>query len=160
MRCYNCTKPHVYNNEEHKCNNFDYCKAEDDERRAYFKKINSDITVGSLIKFKGYKRYFTVVARDERFIIAIKNWREKYHYTICDLQECIRGADNRYNCIDYKHASRQEILSVLEKLHIDLDKDSLQNIQSNIYGNLDILSRNWIPLDIVEVIKPKTENMV
>ncbi|WP_322072211.1 hypothetical protein [Paraburkholderia bannensis] len=55
-----------------------------------------DVREGSRINFEGERMPYTVLARDERFIIAIKPFaaQHTYLYTIIDLKRLERGPDN------------------------------------------------------------------
>ena len=91
MRCYNCKNSNwIRADKDWECKRMSKCLMEDVERREKHSQFN--IHVGSKIRFKGEKRFYTVRACDDRFIIAYRNWRDTYYYVICDLEECIRGA--------------------------------------------------------------------
>lgn len=135
MRCYNC--PNVNIQEDmgvFNCIRKQHCLFEDITRRNEYKKFN--IHKGSKILFKGQKRYWTVVSCDNRFVICIRNWRKTYHYTICDLQDCIREADNYDSSGGYYDYKEDNLTEALNRLHS---------------GDLQISYRNWTTLDIENV---------
>lgn len=86
MRCYNCENSIRSNNWG--CSQMPECLMKDVERRELYSTF--DIHVGSKIRFKGEKRFYTVIACDDRFIIALRNWKDRVYYTICDLEDCIK----------------------------------------------------------------------
>lgn len=59
--------------------------------------------VGDKIKFKNQKQRYTVRAVSEKFVICTKpfNAKRTYIYTIIDLKNKLRGADN-YGCWGYE----------------------------------------------------------
>lgn len=75
--------------------------------------------VGDLIKFKSEKQRYTIRACDDRFIIATKpfNLKRTYLYTIIDLEEGIRGADNWYCKFDY--SDPEEAKKCIQLLNLD-----------------------------------------
>lgn len=168
MRCYNCDNSRIRKTEhDYTCLNMPRCLMHDVELREKHAAYN--IEVGSRIRFKKEKRFWKVVLRDERFIIAV--WRK--YYTICDLEECIRGADNYGGYYDYRELSDIEKRECLYKLHMredapisslkdlpeDIKKKQIEEI--NAFGevpvehqwmdNLEISYRNWCVLNIEEV---------
>ena len=175
MRCYNCKNSSWMRvDDDYKCKRRPTCIQEDKERYEKHSKFN--IKPGSKIRFKGEKRFYTVRACDDRFIIAYRNWRDTYYYVICDLKECIRGADNYSSCggyYDYRECPEIELREALYRLHMedatllkdckDLPEDiKRRQIKSiNAFGkvpenqqwldNLEISYRRWTELDIEEV---------
>lgn len=98
--------------------------------------------VGDKIKFKSEKQRYTIMACDERFIIAQKpfNARKTFLYTIIDLEDCVRGSDNYYCKYDYtKRSEAEEALK------------QLQQSANMIYPDFWVSSRNSIELDIEDI---------
>lgn len=172
MRCYNCKNSNwIRVDKDWSCKRMPFCKAEDCQKRKQYSKLN--IKVGSKIRFKNEKRFYTVRAIDDRFIIAYRNWKYDYYYTICDLEDCIRGADNYHGYYDYKYCSDLELREALYRLNMgqskllkdckDLPEDlKVKQInEMNAFGkvpedrqwlnNLEISHRNWTNLEIEEV---------
>ena len=174
MRCYNCNNGYLKRvDDDWKCTRRETCIQEDKERVEKHSKFN--IKPGSKIRFKGEKRFYNVRACDDRFIIAYRNWRDTYYYVICDLKECIRGADNYSSCggyYDYKECPEIELKEALYRLHMEEDKplsectdmpkeciqhwiipDGLENksIKDIWIPSLGISYRRWTELDIEEV---------
>ena len=118
MRCYQCKNSSwVRSEKDYECERMPKCLMEDVEKREKYNSMN--IKVGSKIRFEGEKRFWTVIGRDERFLICIRNWKKTYFYTICDLEECIRGADNYIDSYyDYKELSSEMIEIALAQFHL------------------------------------------
>lgn len=97
---------------------------------------------GDKIKFKSEKQRYTIRACDKRFIIATKpfNARKTFLYTIVDLKEKIRGADNWYCKFDYEKES--EAKKCLPLLHLD----PLKN-----HNSVEISHRRRIDLDLERI---------
>lgn len=141
MRCFNCKNSWIVKDtkENFSCRYMPQCLMKDVELRESYKTFN--IKVGCKVRFKNQKRFWTVIACDERFFIAIRNWKDTYFYTIGDLQECIRGGDNYKGYCDYKNSTQEELDQILKQLHTDcLDVDKVQ-----------ISYTNWDVLEIEEV---------
>lgn len=134
MRCYNCQNSHKEFNNDYECVYMPQCLMADVERRLSYECF--DLSIGKQVKFSGERYWWTIVARNERFLICIrKSKKVGYYYTICDLQECIRGKDNLCFCTyDYQDPK------VAEQALRELNRDRLQ-----------ISYRNWLVLEIVEV---------
>ena len=132
MRCYNCPNSQFEKIEEvYNCKRKHVCLMEDIQRRNNHESLN--IKVGDKIQFKEDVRFWTVVAKDERYLIATRKHLKTYLYTICDLQDCIRGSDDSYTRFNYE---KDDLTKCLEQLH---------------NGELGISFRNWVTLDIVRV---------
>lgn len=69
-----------------------------------------DYEVKDKIKFKSEKQRYTIQACDESFIIATKpfNAKKTFLYTIIDLKNNQRGADNWYCKYDYPNEDLTE----------------------------------------------------
>ena len=168
MRCYNCkNSKQIRAEKDYECFRMPQCLMEDVEKRERY--FEMDIKVGSRIRFKGEKHFWKVRARDERFLIC--TWR--HFYTICDLQECIRGKDNYVDAsydyidcpeIDYREAlyrlnmKDNKLLKDCKDLPDDIRQRQIEII--NAFGEvpenqqwlerLEISYRNWVELDIEE----------
>lgn len=164
MRCYNCENSIRANNWG--CSQMPECLMRDAERRELYSTF--DIHVGCKIRFKGEKRFYTVVACDNRFIIALRNWKDRVYYTICDLEECIRGADNYDSsggAYDYAHCPTIDLKIALYRLRLthpipikkidDREIKEYYRFKNEMLGitiePLEISKRNFVPLDIEEV---------
>ena len=107
MRCYNCKNSNWRKTEkDYECYRMAQCLMEDVNKREKYSEMG--IKVGSKIRFKGEKRFWRVTACNDRFVIGVRNHRGKWYYTICDLQECIRGADDHYGYFDYENLGEEE----------------------------------------------------
>jgi hypothetical protein len=136
MRCYNCPKSQfeaiqTMTDTEFNCKRKHICLSEDISRRNKHSQLN--IQVGTLIKFKDDENWWTVRALDNRFIIATIPFEDTFKYTICDLEDCIRGADDSYCKYNYEQEDLQKCLQDLHK------------------GELNISFRNWTFLDIESI---------
>lgn len=83
--------------------------------------------VGDKIYFSEEKRPYTIQACDKRYIICTKpfNLKHTVQYTIVDLQNEIRGADNYWKWggfVDYK--DKKECKRMLQALHGDCETES------------------------------------
>ena len=102
--------------------------------------------VGDKIYFAEEKRPYTIQACDERYIICTKPFNPKHtiQYTIVDLKDEIRGADNYWKWggfVEYK--DRKECERMLRALHGDCDEQDRPVM---------ISPSNWIDLNIVKVV--------
>lgn len=175
MRCYNCKNSNLMRvDDDYKCKRRPTCIQEDKQRIEKHSKFN--IKPGSKIRFKDEKRFYNVRACDGRFIIAYRNWRDTYYYVICDLKECIRGADNYSSSggyYDYRDCLEIELREALYKLHLTepillkdckhLDDDIRYKWKKEIncfsevpeeqqwIQPLEVSHRRWTELDIEEV---------
>lgn len=161
MRCFNCSKNNL--NKDYECVRMPQCLMEDVESREYHNSLN--IVAGDKIRFEGEKRFWKVVARDERFLVCV--WRK--FYTICDLYDNIRGADNyggyydysdltseemeeillRLNLLQPKHYSKLKISKELERAYEEECHDAIP--WDGILDTLEISHRNWVLLCIEDV---------
>jgi hypothetical protein len=102
------------------------------------KTINTNmiIEVGDKIKFRTDKQRFTVIARNERFIICTKpfNLKRTVLYTVVDLENDIRGTEN---LVFGAGAETQEQCN-----------EMLKRLAS---GETEISHRNYIRLDVESV---------
>lgn len=103
-------------------------------------------SVGDKIYFAEEKRPYTIMACDEKFLICTKpfNIQHKVQYTIVDLEDNIRGADNYWKLggfVDYKY--RKECERMLKALHGNCDEQDKPVM---------ISYKNRIELDIVKVV--------
>ena len=80
-------------------------------------RVTTEVEVGDKIKFQREKQRYTVRACDKRFIIAVKpfNARKTFQYTIVDLKEKVRGADNWYCKYDYENDDLTEAMRLLNE---------------------------------------------
>lgn len=168
MRCYNCSSSNLRRTEkDYECVRMSRCLIEDADRLAKHETMN--IKAGNKIRFKGEKHFWKVRARDERFLIC--TWR--HFYTICDLQECIRGKDNYIDgAYDYTDCLEIELREALFRLNLKESKllkdcnvdEDIRNKwykEINCFGQvpenqqwieqIEISYRNWVELDIEEV---------
>ena len=82
MRCYKCKWNTLVRTDNAICPRKSFCKKEDDE---LYNKWNDKIKIGSKIYFDNEKHGYKVRARDKRFVIAYRNWKDTYYYVIVDL---------------------------------------------------------------------------
>lgn len=118
--------------------------------------------VGDKVKFKSEKQRYTIMACDERFIIAQKpfNARKTYIYTLVDLKGQLRSSDNYYCRYDYN--KREGCLEALKELnkqakeefpdfwlsyrrHLDLDieKIDFDKKSLNIFTDVNDIYGQW-----------------
>ena len=142
MRCYNCNKSHIaYNKDtqEHVCLNTTLCEKEIDKRKEEISKL--DIHVGTKIKFSGDRCWYTCTYKDDKYIIAIRYDKrlgsepDCYYYTICDIDEGIRGKDNL-------------VLSYWDYSNPEVCKEAIKEFYN---GELEISYRNFMELDIIQI---------
>ena len=88
MRCYNCANWEKSSYMDATCYNMPRCLMNDVNRRIKYNEFKYE--VGKKILFKGDKRYYTIIACDERFLICLRKANKNTYYTICDLYECWR----------------------------------------------------------------------
>lgn len=166
MRCYNCENGRL-EDRNFSCISMPQCLMKDVERRELYEEL--DIKVGDKIQFAGEKRFWKVVARDERYMIC--TWGK--YYTICDLVECIRGADNYDGYYTYTDNDPVSLAEALYRLHLDESVDFREavNLPKIVYDSyaedlkmcetvgfepdpmidtLGISYRNFVPLDITK----------
>jgi hypothetical protein len=106
-----------------------------------------EYAVGDKIYFAEERNPYTIQACDERFLICTKPFNPKHtvQYTIVDLKDGIRGADNYWKWGGYiDYADRKECERMLRALHGDCDEQDRQVM---------ISPRNQIDLNIVKVVK-------
>ena len=102
--------------------------------------------VGDKIYFAEEYYPYTIQACDERYLICTKPFNPKHtvQYTIVDLKDGIRGADNYWKWggfVDYK--DRKECERMLRALYGDCDDQDKPVMISH---------RNQIELNIVKVV--------
>lgn len=87
---------------------------------------------GCMVYFTSEKRGYRVMARSERYLVAVKTHKDTYLYTIVDFQDGARGPDNR---IFSSHAynTRAGAESAVDELE---------------RGSLSVSGRRRLPLDI------------
>lgn len=113
MRCYNCSSSRwVRSNKDYECERMSVCEKEDTDRIEYIKSLN--IKPGSKIKFEEEDNWYIVQAIDNRFIICTNN----EYYTICDIVDGIRGADDHYGYYDYSELTSMEFEIALAQFHL------------------------------------------
>lgn len=169
MRCYNCQQYSTDKTMDYRCYNMPQCLMKDVERREQYNTF--EFKVGKKIRFTEDRYWFKIIACDNRFLICTRKYGDKYYYTICDLQECIRGADNYYGAYEYENACPNDMIIALYRLNMvedsmPLSKTKLpENIKKqifeieNLFGqvpdpeihNLQISYRNCVSLNIKEV---------
>ena len=93
---------------------------------------------GTKIWFEEDKKPYKVVVSSNRFLICTKpfNLQKTVLYTIVDLEEKIRGADNLVFSMGYE--SRE---------------DCLDNLVRLLDGQMGISHRNRVPLNITKIEK-------
>lgn len=110
--------------------------------------------VGDKIKFKTEKQRYTIMACDERFIIAQKpfNPRRTFMYTLIDLKEKERSSDNYYCRFDYTdHKECEEALKMLnETAERDERNKKSEVIDLNGHG-FWLSSRRVMDLDLERI---------
>lgn len=104
------------------------------------------MNVGDKIYFAEERFPYVIQACDERFLICTKPFNPKHtiQYTIVDLKDGIRGADNYWKWggfVDYK--DQKECERMLRALHGDCD---------DLCKPVMISYRNRIELNIVKVV--------
>ena len=101
--------------------------------------------VGDKIKFTSEKQRYTIKACNERFIIATKpfNARKTFLYTIVDLKEGLRAADNYYCKHDYTKV-----------------KEAEEGLKELISGKIHLSHRSRIKLDLERIGVDKRPNCV
>lgn len=92
--------------------------------------------VGDKIYFKEEKRPYTVMACDDQYLVCTKPFNLKkgvVQYTIVDLKEEIRGADNYWKWGGFNdYRTKEECEEVLTELHnCDLDGKHVMISPSN-----------------------------
>lgn len=169
MRCYNCPQFKTDRAMDYRCYNMPQCLMKDVERRETYNTF--DLSEGKRIKFVEDSHWFRIEARDDRFLICSRKYGDDAYYTICDLQECIRGADDCHGGCNYGNLSPFDKTIALYRLNMGEDRLPLsktklpENIKKkyleieNLFGHvpdpeiikLEISYRNWVPLNIKEV---------
>jgi len=98
-----------------------------------------DYRVGDKIKFRKEKQRYTVQACDKRFLVCTKpfNLRKTVLYTIVDLENNIRGAEDLILCMGFETRK--------------LCREALKRLQS---GESEISHRNYITLDLNRQLPP------
>jgi len=100
------------------------------------------IEVGSLLKFKGEGKRYTVTAFNDRYVIATKPFNlhgAKYLYVIVDFEKRVRGPDN----------------IVMGPMHEYDTKDGAEaGLESLESGEIEISWRHRMDLDLVETFPP------
>ena len=92
-----------------------------------------NVNPGDRVYVPGEKRPYKVRCRDERYIICTKpmNLRRTVMYFVADLEERVRGPDDRVFCSGYETDGQcAERLSELES------------------GKISVSHRNRVPLDV------------
>lgn len=132
--CYNCQNFYTINKLE--CIKIKECSKEFAEKQEKYYK--EEFNIGDKIYFKGEKKPYKIQACDANFIIATKpfNIQHTYLYVIVDLEQCIRGSDNRYCMFEYNNP--KEAKRALKYLRI---------------GELEVSRRNFVPLDIERIVR-------
>lgn len=95
----------------------------------------SEVKVGNKVKFSNDRSWFTVQARNDRFIICNAVHKNNIWHTIIDLEKNIRGDDNMVLHSGYDNKEECEA--------------RLVQFENN---ELEISHRNNVPLEIIQVI--------
>lgn len=119
--------------------------------------------IGDKIKFKTEKQRYTIRACNDRFIIATKpfNPQRTFMYTIVDLQENLRAADNWYCRYDYTQTSISitainELmsgdieLSHRSRMELDLERIDVDKKSKFKYTDTNDLYGQWSSITDVE----------
>lgn len=133
MRCINCKKNHsfIQTLDGYVCNNRENCYKEEEIKRKEYSKYNFE--VGRKIQFEN-KRWWTITGVNDRYVICVRTPKNKdWNYTIIDLIDCIRGADNSYTKFNYTNP--EECIQALKELDTE---------------ELKISYRNWTHLNITK----------
>ncbi|GEK44424.1 hypothetical protein [Acinetobacter johnsonii] len=93
-----------------------------------------ELVVGQQVKFSDDHLWFTVQARDERFIICNAEAKNNTFHTIIDLDQGVRGADNLVFHQGYDNQSECEA-----------------RLKDFISGEIEVSSRNRVLLSIAKV---------
>ena len=94
-----------------------------------------DLAVGQKVKFSDDRLWFTVQARNERFIICNAATKNNTYHTIIDLEQGVRGDDNlvfHQGCDDREHCEAR--------------------LQDFIDGEIEVSHRNLVRLDVIGVM--------
>lgn len=108
------------------------------------------------IGWKGQKRKFKVIARNDNFIIIARPYNPKktFEYSILDLEYMVCNHDNYYCKYDY--ANEKECIKALRELQETRDEEKKTNISSDCGLQLsrrgiakieDMVSEVWINVD-------------
>lgn len=91
-----------------------------------------DVRLGDRVYVPDQKRPFKVRCRDERYIICTKpfNIRKTVQYFIVDLEEKVRGPDDRVFCMGY-----------------ETDDECAERLAELEAGDIIVSFRNRVPLD-------------
>ena len=90
-----------------------------------------DLKVGQQVKFNDDRLWFTVQARNERFIVCSAETKADTYHTIIDLDQGVRGDDNLVFHQGYDDREHCE-----------------SRLQDFINGEIEISHRNRVPLVI------------
>lgn len=90
------------------------------------------------VKLDGERIRYTVMARDERFVIMVKpfNAKRTYLYTIVDLERSVRGRCNKIFGLDHDVSDPAGAATVLA---------DLQN------GSTEVIYRHCVPLTQADI---------
>ena len=109
----------------------------------------------SKIGWKGQKKKFKVIARNDNFIIIARpyNFKKTFEYSILDLEYMQCNHDNYYNKYDYSNKDEcMEALVELQKTrneekNLGYSSDGLQLSRRGIAKIEDVVSEVWINID-------------
>lgn len=93
--------------------------------------MSRKVQCGDKVYIYGEKRPYTVMARNDRYIICTKNLFGKTMYFIVDLVEKKRAPDDRVFCSGYTNKEQCE-----------------ERLQELIEGEIALSRRRGIPLDL------------
>ena len=114
---------------------------------------------GSRIGWKGQKRKFKVIARNDNFIIITRPYNPKrtFEYSILDLEYMKCNHDNYYTKYDY--SNKEECKEDLKELQETRDKVKRTNLANDcglqvstrgICNIEDVITEVWIEVKIVK----------
>ena len=114
---------------------------------------------GSKIGWKGQKKRFRVIARNDNFIIIARPYNPKktYEYSILDLEYMECNHDNYYCKYDY--SNKEECIKALKELQETRDEtkktkmhnDGLQLSRRGLANIEDVVTEIWIEVKVKQV---------
>ena len=115
---------------------------------------------GSKITWKGQNKRFTVIARNDNFIIITRPYNPKktYEYSILDLEYMECNHDNYYCKYDY--SNKEECIEALKELQDTRDElkktnirfdDGLQLSRRGICNIEDMVTELWIEVEVKQL---------
>lgn len=111
------------------------------------------------IGWKGQKKKFKVIARNDNFIIIARPYNPKktFEYSILDLEHMLCNHDNCYSKYDY--SNKDECIKALAELQENRNEekklgyscDGLQLSRRGIAKIEDMISEIWIEVEVKQV---------